>query len=101
MMGTLRITNAQWTTVRNHAENPRIKRIFNRVNLGEPAGLDANGPSDTPTHWVFDDPRLGGMWRVRVAAGPTIIFQEWDAMIGGTMIRELSLAEMNQEFGSD
>lgn len=59
-----------------------------------------NGPSDTPTHWVFDDHRLGGFWRVRVAAGPTIVFQEWDAMIGGTQIRELTLAEMNAEFGS-
>jgi hypothetical protein len=99
-MGTLRITDAQWTAVQAHAENPRIKRMFKRVDLGDPAGYDANGPSDTPTHWLFDDGRLPGFWRVRVAAGPTIFFQEWDALIGGTMIRELTLAEMNTKFGS-
>lgn len=97
-MGTLRLTNVQWTVVQAYAERPRVNRIFQRVNLGEPAPADANGlPSDTPTHWVFDDPRLPGDWRVRVAAGPTVFFQEWAE---GVQQRELSLAQMNTLFES-
>lgn len=100
-MGTLMITDAQWTAVQNHAESPRIRRIFARANLGIPAGVDSTGlPSATPTHWIFDDNRFGGYWRVRVAAGPTILFQQWDALTGGTLVQELTLAEMNALWGS-
>lgn len=97
-MGTLRLTDNQWTVLQANAERPRVQRIYQRVNLGVPAPVDANGlPSDTPTHWLFDDPRLPGDWRVRVAAGPTILFQEWAE---GAMQRELTLAQMNTLFGS-
>lgn len=100
-MGTLRLTPAQWTTLQAFAERPAVERIYRRVNLGVPAGVDATGAgSDTPAFYLFDDPRLGGNWRVRVAAGPTLFFQEWDQPFGGSQVRELTLAQMQQEFGS-
>lgn len=101
-MGTLRLTPAQWTGLQALVDDiPKVRRIYRRVNLGEPAGIDATGaPSDTPAFWIFDDPRLGGLWRVRIGAGNSIHFQEWDALVGGTMQRELTLAEMQAELGS-
>ena len=96
-MGTLRLTNAQWTAVQQYADRPKVTRVFRKVNLGEPAGVDANGlPTDTPTHWLFDDPRIGGDWRVRVSAGPTVHFQEW---ADGQQVRELTLREVIEAFG--
>ena len=95
-MGMLRLTNNQWVALQAHAERPKVIALFNRVNLGVPAGYDATGePSDgTVTHsfWVFDDDRIGGNWRVRVAAGQ-IFVQNWDEPVGGTMIQELTLAQ--------
>lgn len=98
-MGTLRLTDNQWTAVQANAERPRVQRIFQRVNLGIPAPVDVNGTAvdvAVATHWLFDDPRLPGDWRVRVAAGPTIFFQEWAE---GVQQRELTLAQMNTLFG--
>ena len=101
-MGALRITSAQWAAMQANIERPRITRIFQQFALGQPAPYNASGPSDpaSATHWVFDDHRLSGYWRVRVIAGPSVAFQEWDALVGGSMIREVSLAQMNVEFGS-
>ena len=99
-MGTLRLTNTQWSTVQAHAERPRITRIFNRLSLGQPAPYNAQGPCDptVATHWLFDDHRFGGFWRVRVVAGE-VKFQEWDELVGGVKRSELSLAEMGDIFG--
>lgn len=100
-MGTLHLTNAQYTVYQNLVNRPVIARIFARVGLGQPAGFDNLGnPSDTPTDWLFDDPRLPGHWRIRVAAGPTIFFQEWDAPFGGSQLREVSLAALQGEQGT-
>ena len=102
-MGTLAITDNQWTTVQAHPNLPAIRRIFNRVNLGEPAPADNLGqPTATlpPALWLFDDHRLPGIWRVRVTAGPTILFQQWD-QLGGTMLQELTIPQMQAVFGSD
>lgn len=100
-MGALRLTNTQWTAVQALAERPRINRVFSRVNLGEPAPYDAAGNPTTPAlaaAWVFDDPRVTGYWRIRVGAGPSVFFQEWDAPIGGTMLREVTLQEVIDAF---
>jgi hypothetical protein len=76
-----------------------VKRVYNRVGLGMPAGIDAAGnPSDTPAFYVFDDHRIGSNWRVRVAAGPTLFFQEWDSLIGGTQLQELTFAQIQALF---
>ena len=93
-MGMLRLTNAQWVALQAHADRPKVIALFNRVNLGVPAGYDNTGnPTDvTPAFWVFDDHRIGGNWRVRVAAG-AIHVQNWDEPVGGTMIQELTLAQ--------
>ena len=93
-MGMLRLTNNQWVALQAHADRPKVIALFNRVNLGVPAGYDNTGnPTDvTPSFWVFDDHRIGGNWRVRVAAG-VIHVQNWDEPIGGTMIQELTLAQ--------
>ena len=100
-MGMLRLTNTQWTALQAHAERPKVIALFNRVNLGVPAGYDSTGePSDgtvTPSFWVFDDHRIGGNWRVRVAAGQ-IFVQNWDEPVGGTMVSEMSLAEAIDSF---
>lgn len=100
-MGMLRLTPAQWTAAQAAADAPKVRRIFARVNLGDPAGIDANGdPSPSPTYYVFDDDRFSGYWRIRIAAGPTIFFQEWDALVGGSQVRELTLAQTQAVFGS-
>jgi len=101
-MGTLRLTPAQWTGLQALVDDmPKVRRIYQRVNLGVPAGIDAAGqPSDTTAFYIFDDPRFGSNWRVRVGAGNSIFFQEWDALVGGTQQRELSLAQMQAEWGS-
>ena len=93
-MGLLRLTNTQWTTVQAYADHPKVTGVFNRVHLGKPAPCDAVGnPTDVASAaaWVFDDPRIPGYWRARVAGGPSVFLQEWDALIGGTMLRELTL----------
>jgi hypothetical protein len=97
----LRLTPAQWSAVDALADAPKVRRIFKRVNLGEPAGIDAAGnPSPSPAFYVFDDDRFGGFWRIRVGAGPTVFFQEWDALVNGNQLRELTLAETQAVFGS-
>ena len=101
-MGMLRLTNAQWNAVQSFTDRPRVTRVFNRVNLGDPAPFDASGNPTDPASaaaWVFDDHRLPGYWRVRVAAGPSVFLQEWDAPLGGTMVRELTLREAIEAFG--
>lgn len=101
-MGILRLTPAQWAVAQAAADAPKVRRIFRRVNLGDPASIDANGdPSPVAAFYVFDDDRFSGYWRIRIAAGPTIFFQEWDALVGGNQIRELSLAQTQAVFGSD
>jgi len=100
-MGMLRLTPAQWSAVDALADSPKVRRIFRRVHLGEPAGIDASGnPSASPAFYVFDDDRFGGYWRIRIGAGPTVFFQEWDALVNGTQLRELTLAETQAVFGS-
>ena len=100
-MGLLRLTNTQWVALQAHVDRPKVIALFNRVNLGVPAGFDATGaPSDgttTPSFWVFDDHRIGGNWRVRVAAGQ-IFVQNWDQPVGGVMVSELSLADAITSF---
>ena len=100
-MGMLRLTNAQWVAVQAHADRPKVIALFNRVNLGVPAGYDSTGePSDgtvTPSFWVFDDHRIGGNWRVRVAAG-RIFVQNWDEPVAGTMVSEMTLDEAITSF---
>ena len=98
-MGTLRLTAAQWTAVQGLSNFATVKRVYNRVGLGQPAGIDASGnPSETPTFYVFDDHRIGSNWRVRIAAGPTLFFQEWDSLIGGTQLQELTFAQIQALF---
>jgi hypothetical protein len=73
---------------------PAVDQRGAGLNLGDPAPYDNTGiPTDpaTAAAWVFDDPRIPGYWRIRVAAGPTVFLQEWDAPIGGTMLREVTL----------
>ena len=100
-MGMLRLTNNQWVALQAHADRPKVIALFNRVNLGQPAGYDSTGvPSDgtvAPAFWVVDDHRIGGNWRVRIAAG-AIHVQNWDEPIGGTMIQELTLAQAIDAF---
>lgn len=98
-MGMLRLTNTQWVALQAHADHPKVIALFNRVNLGVPAGYDSMGePTDvTPSFWVFDDHRIGGNWRVRVNAG-VIHVQNWDEPVGGTMIQELTLAQAIDAF---
>lgn len=95
-MGMLRLTNDQWVALQANADLPEVIALFNRVNLGVPAGYDSAGvPSDdtvTPSFWVFDDQRIGGNWRVRVTAGQ-IFVQNWDDPVAGTMVSEMTLAE--------
>ena len=93
-MGMLRLTNAQWVALQAHADRPKVIALLNRVNLGQPAGYDNTGnPTDvTPAFWVFYDHRIGGNWRVRIAAG-VIHVQNWDDPVAGTMIQELTLAQ--------
>ena len=95
-MGMLRLTNNQWTALQAHADRPKVIALYNRVNLGIPAGFDNTGnPVDETTPaacWVFDDHRIGGNWRVRIASGQ-IHLQEWDEPIGGTLQQELTLAQ--------
>lgn len=103
-MGTLRLTNAQWTTIQGLANRPVVDRVFARVGLGIPApftaaGLPA-GEGDTIAHWVFDDGRLPGHWRVRIGAGPTLFFQQWDELFGGAQEREISFSALQAEQGT-
>jgi len=101
-MGTLALTDAQWTAVQAHIDLPKVRRIFLRANLGVPAPADATGaPTATlpPALWLFDDNRFGGIWKLRVAAGPTILFQQWDTL-GGTMLQELTIPQTQAIFGS-
>ena len=98
-MGTLRLTPAQWTAIEALANVAAVKRVYNRVGLGVPAGIDdAGNPSETPAFYVFDDHRIGSNWRVRVAAGPTLFFQEWDSLVGGTQLQELTFAQIQALF---
>jgi hypothetical protein len=98
-MGALRLTAAQWAALDALADAPRVRRVFRRVDLGEPAGIDAAGNPGS-TFYVFDDDRFSGYWRIRIGAGPTVFFQEWDALVNGTQLRELTLAETQAVFGS-
>lgn len=91
-MGTMRLTPAQWTAVQALANFEQVRTVFQRVGLGEPAGIDASGnPSSSPAFWIFDDPRIGSNWRIRISGG--VFLQEWDAIVGGSQVRELSLAQ--------
>ena len=95
-MGMLKLSATQWSNLQIHPNRQQVVDLFARVHLGVPVGVDvdgvATGEGDTPAFWVFDDHRIGGCWRVRVAAGQ-IFVQNWDDPVAGSMVSEMTLAE--------